>query len=41
MNKTVRGRATNKAYQSVRSMATYMAAIEKIMWNHEYYGAMR
>ena len=31
-------RETNKIYQSVRSMATYMAAIEKIMWNHEYYG---
>jgi len=23
-------------YQSVRSMATYIAAMEKMIWNHEY-----
>jgi hypothetical protein len=41
MNEMIQGRETNKTYQSVRSMATYMAAIEKIMWNHEYYGGMK
>jgi hypothetical protein len=24
-------------YQSVKSPATYMAAMTKMMWNHEYY----
>lgn len=37
MSHSVRDHETQATYQSVKSIATYMAAMLKIIWNHEYY----